>query len=92
MAVAVAEIVPAEPVTVAVVKPAGIINEPGNPRSRELLDSTIVAPPTGAAPDSVAVHVVVWFVLRLVGAHARLAKIGDGDVVKVMVAVLIELL
>ena len=62
--------VPAVAVNVLAVAPAATVTEPGTVSTALLLDSETAAPPIGAAPDNVTVHVEVPPLPRLVGAHA----------------------
>ena len=86
MALSAAAIVPAMAGKVAAVAPAATITEPCTGSAGLLLVSVTVAPPAGAGPDSVAVQVVVWFELRLAGAHPKLVKVGNAGGTKAMVA------
>ena len=70
-------IVPAVAVKVAVVAPAATATEAGTVSNPLLLDSVMLAPPAGAAEDTVTVHVELLPVARAVGLHPiELIKIG----------------
>lgn len=57
-------------VAVAVVAPAATVTDAGTVSAVLLLESDTTAPPAGAAPDNVTVHVEVALPLKLVGAQA----------------------
>ena len=64
--------VPAVTVKLALEAPAATVTDAGVVRDELLSDSVTLAPPVGAAPDSVTVHVDVPPDVTLVGEHARL--------------------
>ena len=67
--------VPAVTVKLALEAPAATVTDAGVVRDELLSDSVTLAPPVGAAPDSVTVHVDVPPDVTLVGEHASLETV-----------------
>ena len=64
------EIVPAVALNVAEVADAATVTEAGTVSAVLLLDTEMLAPPAGAAFESVTVQVLLAFAFKLVGEHA----------------------
>jgi hypothetical protein len=69
-------IVNAVAVNVAEVEPAGTVTEPGTVRRVPVFDNVTDAPPAGAGPLNVAVHVEIARLINVEGAHDRAETVG----------------
>ena len=79
VAVPAAAIVPAVAVKLALVAPAATVTDEGTGNKRLLEDNVTVAPPLGAAGETVTLHELDWPELRLEGLHPTPVSEDDTD-------------